>query len=322
MAQRDYYEVLGVKKTASPNEIKSAYRKAARKHHPDVNKAPDAEKKFREATEAYDVLGDPEKRKQYDQFGPAAFQGGRAGPQGWAGRPGGARTVEFDFNDIFGGGGGADFMHMGLEDILEALGGSARRKAGRTPRAAPKGQDLEHQVELDFLQAIRGASTALRICTTDPSGREKTQTLTVKIPPGVRDGQRIRVSGKGTEGPGGSGDLLLLCRVREHPYFRREGNDIHVQTPISLVEAALGASVEVPTLDGMTTIKIPPGTPSGRRLRLRGKGVAPAGAGERGDQYVIVKIVPPTELSPKGRQLLEEFAKIQPQNVRDDAPWK
>jgi DnaJ-class molecular chaperone len=339
-SKRDYYDVLGVKRSASADEIKKAYRKLARKYHPDVNKDADASEKFREATTAYEVLSDPEKRKQYDQFGPDAFGGGARGPAGgaWSGQapPGGAQGVQFDFGDIFGGAGGgggaggrsSGFMGMGLDEILEALGGGAgrRRPGGRRAtrrQPAPKGDDIEHHIDLDFMQALHGTKTSLRMRTTDPAGQEKTQTLTVTVPPGVRDGQKIRVRGKGNMGPGGAGDLLLVCHVKDHPYYRREGNDIYVQVPISITEAALGTTIEVPTLEGMTRVKVPPGTPSGRRLRLRDKGVAQGGdESKRGDQHVVIKIVPPKSVSDKGRQLLEQFDDGESFDPRSDVPWQ
>ncbi|MBN1553126.1 MAG: DnaJ domain-containing protein [Phycisphaerae bacterium] len=325
--QRDFYDILDVKRNASADQIKSAYRKLARKYHPDVNKAPDAAEKFREATEAYDVLSDPEKRKQYDQFGRAAFDRG-AGPAGWGGfHPGaGGQNVHFDFSDIFGdrGGGSSGFMGMGLEEILEALGGQARRKGARRARAhqpVAKGEDIEHHIELDFLQALHGTSTTLKMTGRDASGKTSEQTITVKIPPGVGEGQKIRLRGKGQEGPGGSGDLLLICHVKDHPYYQRVGNDIYVQLPVGVVEATLGGSIDVPTIDGMTTIRIPPGTPSGRRIRLRGKGVKPAGDKPRGDLYAVVKIVPPKNVSEKGAALLEKFRDLEGPNARAEAPW-
>lgn len=326
--ERDFYEILGVKRDATAAQIKTAYRKLARKYHPDVNKADDATEKFREATEAYDVLSDREKRKQYDQFGRAAFGGGGPGPAGWGGgRPGaGGQRVHFDFGDMFGGGrggAGSGFMGMGLDEILEALGGRARRKnAHRAPKSAPKGQDIEHHIDLDFMHALHGTTTSLRLSFTEPSGRPTVQTLSVKIPPGVGEGQKIRLRGKGQEGPGGPGDLLLVCHVKDHPYYQRVGNDMYVQVPIGIVEATLGNSVDVPTVDGMATIKIPPGSPSGQRIRLRGKGIKAAGKTERGDQYVVLKIVPPKSVSEKGKELLQEFLAVEGQNVRADVPWK
>ena len=287
--------------------------------------------KFREATEAYDVLSDPDKRKQYDQFGHAGFGGG-GGPKQWGGfRPGqsgGAQNVHFDFSDIFGGGrrgGGAssEFMGMGLDEILEALGGQARRKNAHhhARQAVMKGADIEHHIDLDFMQALHGTSTVLKMTGQDASGKTSEQTITVKIPAGVGEGQKIRLRGKGQEGPGGAGDLLLICHVKDHPYYQRIGNDIYVQLPVGIVEATLGGSVDVPTVDGMTTIKIPAGTSSGQRIRLREKGVKPAGNAPRGDQYVVVKIVPPKTVSEKGAALLKEFRDLEGPNARAEAPW-
>jgi DnaJ-class molecular chaperone len=328
---RDFYDVLGVKRDATAAQIKSAYRKLARKYHPDVNKASDATEKFREATEAYDVLSDPEKRKEYDQFGHAAFSGGagQAGRGGFRPGPGGGQNVHFDFSDIFGkyggrgGAGSSGFMGMGLDEILEALGGRARRRsAHRAQRPVAKGADIEHHLELDFMQALHGTNTSLRMTGQDEAGKTTEQTITVKIPPGVGEGQKIRLRGKGQDGPGGPGDLLLICHVKDHPYYQRVGNDIYVQLPVGIVEATLGGPVDVPTVDGMTTIKIPPGTPSGQRIRLRDKGVKAAGTTQRGDQYVVVKIVPPKNVSEKGVELLKQFRDSEGPNARAEAPWE
>ena len=320
MAKRDYYEVLGVKRDAGEAEIKSAYRKLARKYHPDVNKASDAAERFKEATEAYEVLSDPQKRRMYDQFGHVR--------PGGVGRPGGAKTytwqsgegVPFDIGDLFGrsGRGGGGFAGMSLDEILEALGGEFGRRGRRAQARAAKGPDIEHHVSLDFMQAVWGATTSLRIQQAGGSG----ETISVKIPPGVRDGSKIRVAGKGGEGPGGRGDLYIIVHVSEHPYFRRVGNDIYVEVPVSIAEAALGAKVDVPTIDGMTTVTIPPGTSSARRLRLREKGVKGPGGQARGDQYVEIKIVPPPKLSAGGQELLRKLQAADPFDPREHAPWK
>jgi len=335
MAKRDYYEVLGVARDATEAAIKSAYRKLARKFHPDVNKAADASAKFREATEAYEVLSDDKKRKTYDQYGHAgpSFGGGPGGAQyQWQGGQGGQGGANFDFGDIFGGGGGGGFGGMSLEDIMAALGGGRRGRRGGRAGGSPfgqggpgaqeygnaKGQDLEHNLNLDFMQAVRGTTTSLRMQSSDGHS----ETINVRIPPGVKEGSRVRVRGKGNPGPGGAGDLYIITHIGEHPYFRRDGNDISVDVPISITEAALGAKVDVPTLEGETmTVTIPPGTASGQKLRLRGKGITPP-SGTAGDQYVVVKIVPPKPLSAHGRKLLEEFAKAEPYDPRKDAPWK
>jgi len=332
MAKRDYYEVLGVGRDATPSQIKAAYRKLARKFHPDVNKAPDAEEKFREATEAYEVLSDDKRRPMYDQFGHAGPT--HAGPGGgqWRGPRGQTTTV--DFNDIFGGG----FAGMSLEEILGSLSGGQgghrrpRRTGGRgaNPFGGQGGnpfggiysgdvigQDIEHPLTLDFMQAVHGTTTSLRLV-----GDNGTETINVRIPPGVKEGSRVRVRGKGQAGPGGVGDLYIVTHIGEHPYFRRENNDIILDVPLSLTEAALGAKIDVPTVDGgRMTVTIPPGMASGQKLRLRGKGVAPPGV-EPGDQYVVVKIVPPRNLSAKGRRLVEELNETDPYDPRKDVPWR
>ena len=211
MAKRDYYDVLGVRRDATADQVKAAYRKLARKVHPDVNKAADAPAKFREATEAYEVLSDAQKRKTYDQFGHAAFEA-QSGPG-----PGGARTYTwtgtgggFDFADFFGGGRGG-FMGMSLDEILEALGGGRPGRARRR-ESAQRGGDVEYHLTLDFLDAVRGTTTALRLQREDQPGRS--ETLHVKIPPGVKDGSRVRIRGKGGIGPGGSGDLYIVTHIR------------------------------------------------------------------------------------------------------------
>jgi len=316
MPKRDYYEVLGVGRDATGAQVKSAYRKLARKYHPDVNKAPDATEKFKEATEAYEVLSNPQKRKTYDEFGHAGLEGG-FGPGARAYTPGASRGPA-GFAEFFRGGRG--FMGMSLEEILESLGGAGgrgRRAAGRRQR----GDDLEYHLRLEFLQAVRGTTTTLRVKRSDPAGRESSETITVKIPPGVREGSRVRVRGKGADGPGEPGDLYIVTHIVPHPWFRRERDDIYVEVPVSIATATLGGKVDVPIIDGMTTVTIPPGTAGHKRLRLRGKGVAAAGR-PPGDQYVVVRIVPPEKLSPRGRELLEEFRKVEGDDVSGKAPWK
>ncbi len=312
MAKRDYYEVLGVKRGAADGDIKAAYRRTARKVHPDVNKSPDAPEKFREATEAYEVLSDPQKRKTYDRFGhagPGPFAGAGAG------RGPGAERVSFSFRDIFGGG-KSGFMGMSLEDILQALG-TGRPRRRRRPR---RGADTDSRLTLEFLQAVRGTTARIRIARVDAGGKRHEETIEVKIPAGVQEGSKVRVRGKGELGPGGPGDLYITVQVRPHPYFRRDGEDIYVHVPISITEAALGAKVDVPTLDGMSTVTIPPGTGSSRRLRLRGKGVRLAGK-TPGDEYVVVEIVPPKDLTDRRKDLLEELDKLDADDPRAKCPW-
>ena len=348
MAKRDYYEVLGVRRDATADQIRSAYRKLARKYHPDVNKAADAAERFKEATAAYEVLSDAQKRRMYDQFG---HEGGPRGP--FAGRGGygpqwqGGQGVSFNFDDLFGRGGErGGFAGMSLEDILESLGGMGRRGgrarggAGAPPRygrdagapphygagpaagaarryaeeAASAPADVEHELGLDFLQAVRGTTADLRI--QRPGGQA--ETLQVRIPPGVREGQKIRLRGKGPQG----GDLYIVLRIREHPYFRREGDDIYVDMPIGITEAALGASVEAPTLEGPRQVKVPPGSGSSRKLRLRGLGVQGAGGSPRGDEYVVLKIVVSPSVSQEGERLLRQFEAAEKFDPRKDVPWK
>jgi len=329
MAKKDYYEVLGVKRGASGDEIKSAYRKLARKYHPDVNKAAGATDKFREATEAYEVLSDAEKRRMYDQYGHAGpgagFGAGYPGAgRGGRGAPGGA-GVTFDFSEIFGGGGGGGgrggFGGMSLDDILQALGGGGRRGRRREPRAPQRGSDSETRLPLEFLQAIRGTSSRIRISRQAPDGTTQQETIEVKIPAGVKDGSKIRVRGKGGLGAGDAGDLYIIVEVRPHPYFRREGDDIYVTVPISITEAALGAKVDVPTLDGLSTVTVPPGTASGRKLRLRGKGVG-RGAGQQGDLYVLIQIVPPPSLGEREKELLGQLQEATSFDPRASCPWR
>ncbi|MFW6062085.1 MAG: DnaJ C-terminal domain-containing protein [Planctomycetota bacterium] len=319
----DFYEILGVSRDASTEEIKRAYRKKAAKYHPDVSKEPDAAQRFQEATEAYEVLSDPEKRKIYDQFGHAGLKGEVAGAgRGPArGRPGGGAGTAVNFEDFFGGGHG--FMNMGLDEILDALRGGGPGGAGTARRQrAPRGQDVEQHITLEFSEAIRGTQKTLRMRTADPQGRSHTETLDVKIPPGVDEGSKIRLRGKGQPGPGGNGDLYIIVHVRAHPYFRREGRDLYIDVPISLSEAALGARVDVPALDGTHTVTIPPGSRGNSKLRLRGQGVPATGKQAAGDMYIVLRVVPPKRLTEKGRELLEQFAEANPYDPREEAPWR
>ena len=317
MPRRDYYDILGVAPSATPEQIKAAYRRLARANHPDVSKAPDATEKFKEATAAYEVLSDPHKRKTYDQFGhagPGPFGAGPAGGRvrSWAGR-GGKRPVgmPFDFEDLFSS---SPFSGMSLKDLLSALGGGG---AGRRRSPPRRGPDAELPITLDFLQAARGTVTTIQLRGLDGSA----QQIDVKIPPGVNEGSKIRIRGKGNPGSAGPGDLYLITHVRQHPYFRRDGADIYLDLPVSVLEAAAGATVSVPTLDGPAELKIPPGASGGTRLRMRGKGLAHPKTATRGDQYVVLKIVLPKSLSKRGRQLLQEFAQTDPVNPREKVHW-
>lgn len=356
MAKRDYYEILGVSKSATEQEIKRAYRRLAREHHPDVNQGdPKAEERFKEISEAYQVLSDPEKRAQYDRFGHASFDAGA-----------GAGAGGFDpFSDMgFGG----------FESIFDAFFGGG----GRSRRHGPtRGADLRVDLTLSFEEAAAGLETDIEVVRTEkcphchgnqaepgtpivdcaqcggsgelrqarntPFGRfvnvqpcpscdgdgrvaqtpcrecggagavRRRVRIPVKIPAGVDDGNRVRVAGQGEAGERGgpSGDLYVFVSVRKHPFFTRDGNDLHCEIPISFTQAALGDEIEVPTLGASPAkLKIPEGTQGGTRFRLKGLGVSdPRGYG-RGDQYVTVKVVTPTRLTSRQKELLREFAAL------------
>lgn len=300
----DYYETLGVKRDASEDEIKKAYRKLARQYHPDRNPGDkQAEAKFKEVQEAYDVLTDKQKRSQYDRFGRVGPDGGfGGGPRGgttfhWGGPGGGFQEMDSEqaadlFGQIFGGGGG------GMGDIF----GRATRGGRRTRRAEPP-PEVESEVSIPFLIAASGGSVNLRV-----DGKE----LSVKVPAGVREGQVLRLQG---QAPGG-GNLRLVLHIEPHPYFRREDKDVILEVPLSVAEAALGTKVDVPTLDGTKlTVKVPPGASSGSRLRLRGKGIA------GGDQYIEIKVAVPAAKDARSKELIEEFAKLNPQDPRAGLAW-
>ncbi len=294
---RDYYEVLNVKRDASDEDIKKAYRKLARQFHPDRNPGDkQAETNFKEVQDAYDVLSDKEKRAQFDQFGFAGPQAGMPGGQTFhwgGGAPGGfagkdpAQAEEIS-SQLFGGMGG-----MG--------GGPTRRSRSTRGRQAPS--PVAYDVPIPFATAALGGSVPLRVDDHE---------INVKIRPGVEEGQVFRLKG---QGPGG-GDLHLKAHIEPHPYFRREGNNLVLEVPLSVSEAVLGAKVDVPTLDGTRLeVKVPPGTSSGARLRLRGRGI------QGGDQYIEIKIVVPSPPDERSRPLLEEFARLNPQTPRAGLAW-
>jgi curved DNA-binding protein len=291
VAFRDYYETLGVSRDASEEEIRRAYRKLAREHHPDVNKDPGAEDRFKEVAEAYEVLRDPDKRARYDRLG-ANWKAG----QDVSGAPG-FGDVRVEFGEGFGDGAFSDFFES---LFAQRAGGRARRM--RPEDFSRRGSDHEAELELTLREAAQGGPRKV----TFADGR----SYQVTVPAGVRDGQRIRLAGEGGSGIGGgpSGDLFLRVRLRPDPRFRLEGRDLHVEVPIAPWEAALGATIEVPTLDGSAKVKVPPGTSTGRRLRLRGQGW-PGPRGGHGDLYAHVKIVVPEHLDKTERKLFEELAK-------------
>ena len=334
---KDYYDVLGVKRGASDNEIKQAYRKLARKFHPDLNPGDkSAEEQFKGLQEAYDVLSDPENRKLYDQYGDnwrAVKSGAGAPPPGWEGTQrstrgagpgaGGFDFGDFDFSDFRSAGGAGGF------DIFEEMfGGSGRGRGRRSGR----GRDVEAELELSIEEAHRGVrrTIQMQVAETCPtcggsglkdgkpcetcrgSGQVlKPKTIEVNIPPGVRDGSTIRLAGQGGTGSNGSepGDLYLQIRLRPHPVFTVKGDDLEVELPITPWEAVLGAKVAAPTIDGKVELTIPPGAKSGQRLRLRGQGLNKRKGG-RGDEYVRLKIVVPKQVSAEERHLYEELKRI------------
>ncbi|HVP11769.1 MAG TPA: J domain-containing protein [Phycisphaerae bacterium] len=314
MAKRDYYDVLGISKSATEAEIKRAYRRLAKEYHPDRNKGnPDAEAKFKEVQEAYDTLSDKEKRAQYDQFGHAGPGGGfRQTNDGttwtWSG-PANSAPGGFDVGDVmdmFDFGATGRGRGRGGASVFEEFFGGRGRGRGRGAPVAPAA-DIEHEVPLSFEQAIRGTTLDLQLET---SGKDRrTERISVHIPRGVHDGQRIRVRGKGQPDSAGRtiGDLYVVCRVQPHPYFVRHENDIYLNVPITVAEAALGAKIDLPTIDGVRTVTIPPGTASGTKLRLAGLGVPDPKGDGRGDQYAVIKIVPPKRLTDEQRKLLEKL---------------
>ncbi len=307
---QDYYKTLGVSRTATSDEIRKAYKKIARENHPDVK--PDdkaASERFKQAAEAYDVLGDADKRKQYDQFGAAyknVRQGSGAGPQ-WSG--GGGEPV--DLKDLFGG-------EVDLGDLFGGMfGGGGRRgtsTGGQTRPASRKGADLSASIHVPFHISAEGGTHEVTV-----SRDGHVERLDIKIPAGVKEGSVIRLAGQGEPGLGSgpAGDLLVSVHVAPHPYFRRDGNDVLIDVPLTFNEAALGAKVDVPTLtEGQMSLTIPPSTSSGAKLRLRGKGFPDQKTRQRGDQFVVVKIVAPDKMTDRVRDLLEQLAAEVPQSPR------
>jgi molecular chaperone DnaJ len=382
---KDYYAILGVKKAATADEIRKAFRKLARKYHPDVNPGDKkAEEKFKEISEANDILSDEKKRKIYDQFGfysdqidPAAAEAAARQSAAGGGR---GQGTPFDF-------GGFDFSDYpsaasqqsssggfgGFRDIFSGL----FNQGSRGPRGPQPGTDLEYQIEVDFWTAIRGGTARLQIqrqevcptchgkastggahvcpeCqgsgqVTQMGGRMKfniqcprcggsgkvqnacptchgegtvtrSEPLEFRVKAGTRDGQRIRLAGKGNAGVNGgpAGDLYLIIRIGTHPVFSRHGDDIHITVPVTIAETALGSKIEVPTIDGRAQLKIPPGTQSGQKLRMRERGVPSATReGARGDQIVTVEIVVPQLRDERSKEILREFSKLNPEDPRE-----
>ena len=395
--KKDYYEILGVKKSASADDIRKAFRKLARKYHPDVNPGDKvAEEKFKTLSEANDVLSDPKKRKVYDQVGfysdnidaataeAYARAGGGAGGAPGQGFPGaqtggGAQGFDFggfDFTDMFEGGRGKKASSSGSGSFRDIFSGIFGGRGGSAQEGPEPGSDLEYQVNVPFWTAIRGGVMRLNITrrdscphcrgqgfiesagtcpecggkgqVTQTGGRmkfnvpcprchgtgknisscpqchgegtvERTEPLEVRIKGGTRDGQRIRIASRGNAGVRGgpAGDLYVIIRTADHPVFHREGDDIRITVPVSATEAALGAKIEVPTIDGRTLLKIPPGTQSGQKLRLREKGVPSATQeGTRGDEIVEIKLTVPMPRDERSKEILRELAKLNPEDPR------
>jgi DnaJ-class molecular chaperone len=312
MAKRDYYSTLGVRHEASDKEIKQAYRRLARRYHPDVNPGDaTAEHKFKEISEAYAVLGNPENRKKYDRFGHQAFSAG-FDPTFARGRaPGGFQTG--NLKDFFGGRGN---FTEGFSTLFEDLFGRGQSRSHTPPR---RGQDIEQSVEIDFEAAMRGTTTQVHVARRNGS----VEWLRVKIPPGVDTYSKVRLAGKGEVGTYGqpAGDLYIVTRVRPHAYFVRQGNDIACEVPVTLAEAMLGAKIDIPTIDGKTTMTLPAGTQNGRKFRLRGKGAPHLRGTGRGDYYVTVKVVLPQTLDAHSRKLIEELDRRNPLQPRAQMRW-
>jgi DnaJ-class molecular chaperone len=333
---KDYYKILGVDRKADDKTIKSAYRRLARKYHPDVAKTKDATDRFKEVSEAYEVLSDPEKRRRYDSLGPDWQRYTQAPP---ASPPGGGFRVEYggdpgnlgDFSEFFR----SIFGDLGAHARRGSRSGGIRFDEGfdRTPRGA----DVEAGVEISLDEAFHGARKTFAMDLEEPcavcggsgnvqgkpcaacggGGWQRAQRqVDVKIPAGVKSGQRVRVSGEGTGAPGARGDLYLSVTVAAHPFFERKGDDVHLTLPITAPEAALGTSIEVPTLRGKVSMKVPPATSSGRAFRLPGYGMPRLKGGGAGDQFVAIKVVMPSELTPEERELYEKLKALRSDNPR------
>jgi molecular chaperone DnaJ len=371
----DYYELLGVPRKATAKDIRAAFRKLARKYHPDLNPGDKAaEEKFKQLQEAYDVLSDSKKRQMYDQYGfysdnpPSGDYGPGAG--------GAAGNVNFDFSGFDFGGGAGSAGGSSFRDLFsQFFGGRGGRSAAE--EEAEEGGSLEYQLEIDFWDAVRGGVKKLQITRLDAcetchgtgavgtpqvcpacsgtgtiqqnagkmrfnvpctrcggtgklrtacktcagEGRvRRTETIDVRIPAGVASGGRVRVPGKGNAGTMGApgGDLYLVIEVKPHPFFERRGNDIYAKVPVTVSEATLGAKIEVPTIDGRALVRIPPGTNSGRTLRLREKGVPSARNAARGDQYVEIQVVVPQPTDERVRNIMKELETVAPEDPRKD----
>jgi len=307
---KDLYAVLGVPRDADEDTIKKAFRKLAMKYHPDKNPGKANEQRFKEVNQAHEVLSDAKKRALYDEFGEESlsqnFDAERARvirqyggmPRGAPGGAGGGRTINME--DLFGGQGGFSGGGGDLNDLFGGMFGGGRVRGGRGARGPMRGQDIESTITIDFVSAVRGAEIEL---TRDG------EPLKVRIPPGAHEGSRLRIPGQGSPGMGGgpAGDLLLAIHVTPHPFFTRQGDDLHLDLPITLAEAYRGEKVRIPTPDGEVALKVPPRTQSGRVMRLRGKGVTRKGK-EPGDLYVKFIVHVPTGDDPEVAKAIDELA--------------
>lgn len=375
--KQDYYEQLGVPRSASAKDIRAAFRKLARKYHPDLNPGDkSAEEKFKQLQEAYDVLSDTKKRQMYDQYGFYADNLPPGGPAGSVHPEDAGGGVNFDFGGFdFGGGAGPAGGGTSFRDLFSQFFRGGRSAATEPEQEA--GNDLEYQIEIDFWDAVRGAVKKLTITRLDScetchgtgavgsaqtcptcqgsgsiqqsagkmkfnvpctrcggtgkirkacptcggEGRiRRTETIDVRIPAGVANGSRVRIPGKGNAGTMGAppGDLYLHVDVKPHAFFERRGNDLYTKVPVTVAEATLGAKVEVPTIDGRSLVRIPPGTNSGRTLRLKEKGVPSARNSSRGDQYVEIQVVVPQPTDERVRKLMKDLEAVAPEDPRKD----
>lgn len=314
----DFYKVLGVPRGASQDEIKGAYRRLARQFHPDVNKDAGAQERFRQVQEAYEVLGDEEKRRVYDQVGHAGFAGGF--PRAGAGPRQGAST----WTNVGAAAPGADFDPEDVSSIFEEVFGAgfgprgrARTHSARQRSRAARGADAEADIDIPFEVALRGGVQSVRIRRGGGP-----QTIEVKIPKGAATGQRLRIRGAGqpSAGAGAPGDLIITLRVGPHPLYRRDGLDVAIDLPLTIVEATLGATIPVPTPSGSVDLVVPPSTPGGTRMRIKGKGVE-AEDGRRGDFFAVVRVVPPRDLSNADERVLRDLATRLP-SPRTGPEWK
>jgi curved DNA-binding protein len=312
---RDYYETLGVPKTATEDEIRTAFRKLARKHHPDVAKDKKAaEEKFKEINEAYEVLSDAEKRKKYDQLGAGWNQpGGFQPPPGWEAQQPGGGFQQWQWGGGENGGVEFEFGGTGFSDFFEAFFGGGRGRSafggfGGRQATAERGADVEADIMVTLEEALHGST---RTVSLRRAGSNKVENYQVKIPRGVHEGQRIRLAGQGEAGVGGgkSGDLFLRVRLAKHPDFSVEGSDLVHDVKIEPWQAVLGSELLVPTLEGNVRLKIPPGTQGRQRFRLRGRGL-PSTSGTRGNLYVDVQINVPKKLTERERVVWRELAKL------------